>query len=80
MPEIGAFEAKTHLPQLLERVQAGKRFVITEHSRPVAELVPFRTHDAGKIRAAIDDLKAFQKTHDLGGLSVRQMIEERRRY
>ena len=80
MPEIGAFEAKTHLPQLLERVQAGERFVITKHSRPVAELIRFRTHDAGKIRAAIDDLKAFQKTHDLGGLSVRQMMEEGRRY
>ena len=80
MSEIGAFEAKTHLPRLLKRVQAGERFVITRHNRPVAELIPFRTHDTGKIRAAIDDLKAFQKTHDLGGLSVRQMIEEGRRY
>ena len=80
MSEIGASEAKTHLPRLLKRVQAGERFVITRHNRPVAELTPFRTHDASKIRAAIDDLKAFQKTHDLGGLSVRQMIEEGRRY
>ena len=80
MSEIGAFEAKTNLPRLLKRVQAGERFVITKHNRPVAELIPFRTQEAGKIRAAIDDLKAFQKTHDLGGLSVRQMIEEGRRY
>ena len=78
MSEIGAVEAKAHLPRLLKRVQAGERFVITRHNRPVAELIPFRTRDAGKIRAAIDDLKAFQKTHDLGGLSVRQMIEEGR--
>ena len=80
MSEIGAFEAKTHLPQLLKRVQAGERFVITRHDRPVAESIAFRTHDAGKIRAAIDDLKAFQETHDLRGPSVRQMIEEGRRY
>ena len=80
MSEIDASEAKTNLPQLLKRVQAGERFVITRHSRPVAELIPFRTHDAGKIRAAIDDLKAFQKTHSLRGLPVRQMIEEGRRY
>ena len=80
MSEIDAFEAKTHLPRLLKRVQAGECFVITRHNRPVAELIPFRKHDAGKIRAAIDDLKAFQKTQDLGGLSVRQMIEEGRRY
>ena len=40
MAEIGAFEAKTHLPRLLKRVQAGERFVITRHNRPVAELIP----------------------------------------
>ena len=41
MPEIGAGETKTHLPRLLKRVQAGERFVITRHNRPVAELIPF---------------------------------------
>ncbi len=38
---IGAFEAKTQLPRLLRRVQAGERFIITRHGRPVAELVPY---------------------------------------
>ena len=80
MPDIGAFEAKTHLPRLLRRVQAGERFVITRHGRPVAELIPFRTADPDQVQAAIDDLKAFQATHSLGGLSVRDMIEEGRRH
>lgn len=31
-----------------------------------------------RIRAAIEDLKAFQKTHSLGGISIRDMIEEGR--
>ena len=78
--EIGAFEAKTRLPQLLQRVEAGERFVITRHSRPVAELVPFRPRDPGKVRSAIDALKEFQKTHSLDGLSVSQIVEEARRY
>ena len=78
--EIGAFEAKMHLPQLLERVRKGERFVITKHGNPVAELMPFRKRDPEKIRAAIEDLKAFQKAHRLGGLSVREMIEEGRKY
>ena len=80
MPEIGAFEAKTHLPQLLRRVQAGERFIITKHHRPVAELIPFQPHDSGKVRAAITRLKVFQETHSLKGLSVRQMIEEGRKH
>ena len=80
MSKVGVFEAKTHLPKLLERVQKGERFVITKHGHPVAELVPFRKRDSEKIRAAIDNLKAFQKTHSLGDLSVRDMIEKGRKY
>lgn len=80
MREIGAYEAKTHLPKLLERVEKGERFVITRHGRAVAELVPVARRDANKICNAIEDLKAFQGTHSLGGLSVREMIKEGRKY
>jgi prevent-host-death family protein len=38
--EIGVFEAKTHLSELLEKVRGGKSFFITKHGRPVAELRP----------------------------------------
>ena len=79
MSRIGAFEAKTHLPRLLRRVQAGERFVITRHGRPIAELIPFRARDDAKVRAAIADLKDFQRKHTLAGLSIREMIEEGRR-
>ena len=40
MTTVGSFEAKTHLPQLLERVSRGERITITKHGRPVAMLVP----------------------------------------
>ncbi|MDE0108027.1 MAG: type II toxin-antitoxin system prevent-host-death family antitoxin [Bryobacterales bacterium] len=80
MSVIGAFDAKTHLPRLLRRVQEGERFVITKHNRPVAELIPFRERDTARIRAAIDRLAAFQKTHSLQGLSVRELIEDGRRF
>ena len=43
-------------------------------------MIPFLQRDTARIHAAIDGLKEFQKTHSLGGLSVRQMIEEGRRY
>lgn len=79
MPHIGAFEAKTNLSRLLRRVEAGERFVITRHGRPVAELISFRPDDSRKVQAAIDDLRAFRKTHRLDGLSVREMIDEGRR-
>ena len=80
MTEIGAFEARTRLSRLLQRVEAGERFVITRHSRPVAELIPYRPRDSDKVRAAIETLKEFQKTHSLGDLPVRQAIGEARKY
>jgi prevent-host-death family protein len=38
--EIDAYEAKTHLPALLERVARGEKLTITKHGRPIARLVP----------------------------------------
>ena len=37
---VGAFEAKTHLSELLNRVEQGEHVTITKHGRPVARLVP----------------------------------------
>ncbi|MBV9521580.1 MAG: type II toxin-antitoxin system Phd/YefM family antitoxin [Alphaproteobacteria bacterium] len=56
--DIGAYEAKTHFSQLLERAEKGERITITKHGRPVAMLVPadaarpLATGDAGLRRAA----------------------------
>lgn len=40
MATVGAFEAKTHFAQLLERVQRGEEIMITRRGRLVARLVP----------------------------------------
>jgi prevent-host-death family protein len=40
MDTVGAYEAKTHLPQLLERVAKGESITITKHGVPVAVLGP----------------------------------------
>lgn len=38
--EVGAFDAKTHLSALLERVAQGESFTITKRGTPIAELRP----------------------------------------
>lgn len=52
MDRIGAYEAKTHLPRLLDRVEAGEGLTITRHGRPVARLVPIDDDDRARARAA----------------------------
>jgi prevent-host-death family protein len=76
--EIGAYEAKTRLSALLERVERGEQITITKHGRPVAKLVPAAKPDAERRRQAIEKLKEFAKGHTLG-VPVKQLIEEGRR-
>ena len=40
MSQVGVYEAKTHLPRLLEKVERGERITITRHGRSVAVLQP----------------------------------------
>jgi len=79
MESIGAYEAKTHLPRLLERVAKGERFTITKHGVPVAVLQPPTTARIGNPEAAIKELRAFRKKHRLDTLAIRKMIEAGRR-
>jgi prevent-host-death family protein len=72
--EIGAYEAKTHLPRLLERVQQGERFVITKHGRPVAELIPVSGHDTARVRQAIADVRAVRSRLDRRGLRLKELL------
>ena len=51
MVQIGAYEAKTHLPRLLDRVARGESLTITRHGKPVARLVPV-TGDRERAREA----------------------------
>ena len=79
MPQIGAFEAKTHLSELLDRVEAGEELVIARHGRPVARLVPIA--DARRQRAAdaAQRLRALRRGATLGGIDWRELRDAGRR-
>jgi prevent-host-death family protein len=79
MRKIGAYEAKTHLPKLLERVSRGERFIITKHGVAVAELIPTSSKGKQSAADAIAEIRKFAKRHSLGKLSLRKLIEEGRR-
>ena len=76
MPEVGAYDAKTHLPQLLERTQKGEHFVITKHGRPVAELVPVTRTDGDAVRRTITNIRAFRETLRKRGIRMQGLLEK----
>ncbi len=77
MGQVGAYEAKTHLPQLLEKVASGERITITKHGRSVAVLQPVEGR-SGVVSDIIRELKEFRRGKRLDGLTIREMIEEGR--
>ena len=83
MHTFGSYEAKTHLPQLLERVEHGESITITRHGKPVARLVPaVATTPRLDVAAAIAAMAQFQEQEGptLGGkITIRELINEGRR-
>ena len=79
METVGAYEAKTHLPKLLERVVKGDRIIITKHGVPIAVLQPFEPDRHIDVRSAILGILKFREKNKLSGLSIREMIQEGRR-
>ncbi len=77
---IGAYEAKTHFSELLERVVAGEQITITRHGVPVARLVPANPiASEDERRTAIGAMRQLARRNRLGGLSVKALISEGRK-
>jgi prevent-host-death family protein len=77
---VGAYQAKTHLSELLEKVEAGEEIVITKHGSPVAKLVPVKKEATAEERAAaIERIRNLAAGLSLGGLKVKDLIAEGRR-
>lgn len=79
MKQIGVYEAKTHLPRLLDEVARGESITITRHGRPVARLVPVGGRRRS-VQETIEAIEEFRKGHTLGDLTIRELIEEGRRH
>lgn len=77
---VGAYEAKTHLSELLEKVEAGEEITITRHGAPVAKLVPVKKEASADERAAaIRRIQKLATGLSLGGLKIKDLINKGRR-
>ena len=78
MSRVDAHEARLRFPDLLERARRGER-TITNFGAPVAMLVPPAVHDRDTVKKAVTALRRFRGGRRLGRLTLRDLIEERRR-
>jgi prevent-host-death family protein len=80
MKTVGAFEAKTHLNELLRQVSRGETIRITLRGVPVAKLVPAGQEEQRDLKRTVRELREIRRGASLGGLSLRELIDEGRRY
>jgi prevent-host-death family protein len=77
--EVGSYEAKTRLPELLRGVRAGNRYTITLRGEAVADLVPAEENKHSDAAAAVDEMLAFmQARKPVSGINIKALINEGR--
>lgn len=62
---VSAAEANRSFSRLLRGVRAGRRYIVTSHGRPVAQLVPVEEPDRQAARAALFARLASQPALDV---------------
>ncbi|MCL2878818.1 MAG: type II toxin-antitoxin system prevent-host-death family antitoxin [Treponema sp.] len=79
--QIGAFEAKTHFSQIIDKAEQGEDFVVTKRGKPVAKIIPFRQDQKMTFQEAVEQLKEMRKLYrgKQGSFNIREAIEEGRR-
>jgi len=81
MITVGAFEAKTNLSALLERVAQGESIRITRHGKPIARIVPDDPESSSPdITEVIDAIREFRRGRNIKPEEIRSLIDEGRRY
>jgi len=83
MKTVGMHEARAHLSKLIDMARKGEEVTITRRGVPAAKIVPVEEpapRDKASIHEAIEQMRKFRVTHRHRGLSIKNMIEEGRRY
>ena len=81
---VGAFEAKTKLAELLDKVEAGESVTITRRGKAVAQMIAVKSDgDSERMRALIEEIKRTRigRGKPAGpGTTILELIKAGRRY
>lgn len=76
---VGVYEAKSKLSDLLDKVRSGKEIVITRHGEPIAKLVPVSPSKAADRARAVRRVRALSRHLNIvSPVPLRKLVEEGR--
>jgi antitoxin (DNA-binding transcriptional repressor) of toxin-antitoxin stability system len=77
--EVGSYEAKTKLPELLRGVQVGNRYTITLRGEAIADLVPAQGNKLSDAATAADEMRSFMRARkSVVNVDLKAVINEGR--
>ena len=81
---VGAFEAKTKLAELLDKVEAGESVTITRRGKAVAQMIAIKSDgESERMRALVEEIKRTRvgRGKPAGpGTTISELIKAGRRY
>jgi len=80
MTTVATFDAKTHLNRLLKRVSTGETIRISRRGIPIAKLVPGDAGEKQELGQLVQEIRQRRKSATLGKITIRELINEGRRY
>lgn len=80
--KIGAFEAKTHFSQILEKIENGDEFIVTKRGKPVARIIPYEQNKPKPRKEVLEELREMRNFYrgKPGDFNIREAIEDGRKY
>jgi antitoxin (DNA-binding transcriptional repressor) of toxin-antitoxin stability system len=77
--EVGSYEAKTKLPELLRGIQAGHRYTITLRGEAIADLVPAQGKTPPDTHAVVEEMRALMRSRKpVEPIDLKALMEEGR--
>ena len=75
MRQVPATEAKSHLAELLRRVEYGESMAITRHGKPIAHLVPVPDREMVSRREAVNRFRKWKRDRRPVGMTTEEILE-----
>ncbi len=71
-------DAEARFQEIMRQAEAGERFLVTEEGQAVARIEPPPNSTLAERLEAIEAIKEIRKGVTLGGLSIKEMVNEGR--
>lgn len=77
--DVGIYEAKSRLSQLVEKAEAGEEVVLTRHGRPVAKIVNVTPTSQPSRKAILREIHALSRRVKIPRkVSIAELVSEGR--